>query len=61
MSKEDKIKDKKSEDIENSNKKKNKKDDENVMIELPDWDLEPPVVENDNKDDRGELWYHIMI
>lgn len=53
MSKEDKIKDKKSEDIENSNK--NKKDDENVMIELPDWDLEPPVVENDNKDDRGEL------
>ena len=55
MSKEDKIKDKKSEDIESSNKKKNKKDDENVMIELPDWDLEPPVVENDNKDDRGEL------
>lgn len=53
MNKEDKNKDKYSEDVENNSKKK--KDDENVMIELPDWDLEPPVVENDNKDDRGDL------
>ncbi len=55
MSKEDKNKDKYSEDVENNSKKKNKKNDDNVMIELPDWDLEPQVDENDNKDDRGEL------
>ena len=54
----DKIKNKEieSQDVENQDNKKNKKDDDNVMIEIPDWNLEPPVDDN-----RGEIWYLIMI
>lgn len=55
MNKEDMNKDKYSEEVENTNKKKNKKDDENVMIELPDWNLEPPIDDKEIKNDRGEL------
>lgn len=46
-----KINDKFSQDIENNEKKKNKKDEDNIVIELPDWNLEPPV---DDKNERGE-------
>lgn len=54
MNKEDKNKDnnKITKDIENDNNKNEKKENDNVMIELPDWNLEPPV---DDKDDRGEI------
>ena len=56
LGKEEKIENK-LEDDNVKKKKKEKKDTEDEMIKIPDWDLEPPF----DTIDRGELWYHIMI
>lgn len=56
LGKEEKIENK-LEDDNVKKKKKEKKDAEDEIIKIPDWDLEPPF----DTIDRGELWYHIMI